>query len=189
MGEGDGPLDEVLARIEEAGTEALTAMRRAVGILRDAEDAAGPAGAPPDVERLAELVERFRGRGTGPAVRLNLPAEPAPWPPEVTTTIHRIVQESLTNIARHAAHARSATIDVAQDRDAVTVSVVDDAPPTRGHHPHRASGTPGGLGSGFGLIGMRERVEALGGRISSGPEPAGGWAVRATVPIPSGPRR
>jgi signal transduction histidine kinase len=165
-------LDRTLAGIEEAGTEALASMRRVVGLLRDADDGASTSPGP---EQLAELVHRFDGHG--PAVRLSLPDEQVPWPPEVTTTVYRIVQESLTNIARHAAHARSATVSVTQEKEAVKVEITDDASPGPSRHRH---------GGGFGLIGMRERVEALGGTLRVGPGPGVGWAVVATLPVPTG---
>lgn len=165
-------LDESLAGIESASTEALAAMRRVVGLLRDTEDAAPAMSGP---EQLGELVGRFARHG--PPVRLHLPAPgtgPA-WPPEVTSTVHRVVQESLTNIARHAPHAGSVTVHVGEDARAVTVEVADDAaaPPVR----HQG----GGCG-GYGLVGLRERVEALDGTLIAGPRPGGGWAVRATLP-------
>ncbi|WP_234361818.1 histidine kinase [Plantactinospora sp. BB1] len=166
-----------LAGIESAGSDALAAMRRVVGLLRDTDDAAPTS---PNPEHLGELVRRFDGHG--PAVRLRLPdgEETSTWPPEVTTTVHRVVRESLTNVARHAPHARSVTVTVGRDRTAVTVEVVDDAPPAATRYPHRA---------GYGLIGMRERLEALGGTFRAGPGPDVGWAVRATVPVPAGSRR
>ncbi|MDW5326631.1 histidine kinase [Plantactinospora sp. KLBMP9567] len=166
-----------LAGIESAGSDALAAMRRVVGLLRDADDAA-PTSANP--EQLGDLVRRFEGHG--PAVRLRLPdgEDTSTWPPEVTSTVHRVVRESLTNVARHAPHARSVTVTVARDRSAVTVEVVDDAPPGGTRYPHRA---------GYGLIGMRERLEALGGTLRAGPCPDAGWAVRASVPVPAGSRR
>ncbi|MER5612203.1 hypothetical protein [Streptomyces sp. NPDC002215] len=102
-------------------------MRRAVGLLRDTDDVATTAPTAPGRQQLAELVSRFDGRG--PEVNLRLPEDPTPWPPEVATTVHRIVQESLTSIARHAAHARSATVDDTHGPDGVTVTVSDDAPP------------------------------------------------------------
>ncbi|MCC3773720.1 histidine kinase [Streptomyces sp. UNOB3_S3] len=166
-------LDATLAGIEEAGGEALAAMRRVVGLLRDADDVSTtvpPASGP---DQLGELVRRFDGHG--PEVSLRLPADPTPWPPEVATTVHRIVQEALTNIARHAAHARSAAVDITHGPDTVTVTVSDDAPP--GHAPRKRHG-------GYGLIGMRERVEALGGRLSAGPGRDAGWSVHATLPVP-----
>ncbi|MFJ6213506.1 sensor histidine kinase [Streptomyces sp. NPDC092296] len=168
-------LDGTLTGIEQAGTDALAAMRRVVGLLRDTED--GP-GITPGPERLTELVRRFEGHG--PAVRLNLPADAAPWPSEVTSTVYRIVQESLTNIARHAPHARLATVDVDRDPLGITVAITDDAAPGAARHLHRG---------GFGLIGMRERVEALGGTLRVGPRPDTGWSVLATLPVAAGEHR
>ncbi|TDV46852.1 signal transduction histidine kinase [Actinophytocola oryzae] len=156
-------LAESLAGIETASTDALTAMRRVVGVLRDTRDA--PVAA--RFEPLTELVARF----DGPSVRLRLPDGEDGWSNEVRGTVYRIVQESLTNVARHAPRARSVTVDVTQDGQAVTVDVVDDGPPGR---PHRG---------GYGLVGMRERVEALGGALVAGPRPGHGWAVRATLPL------
>jgi signal transduction histidine kinase len=165
-------LDGTLTGIEEAGSEALTAMRRVVGLLRDTDDVATTSPTTPGPEQLSELVKRFKGHG--PDVQLRLPEELAVWPPEVTTTVYRVVQESLTNIARHASHARSATVDIDQDPAGITVRITDDGPP--GHTRHRQNG-------GFGLIGMRERVEALGGTLNAGPEPGAGWSVLAQMPV------
>ncbi|MEV4254734.1 histidine kinase [Spirillospora sp. NPDC049652] len=172
-------IPRTLTGIETAGADALAAMRRAVTLLRDTGDAAGDgftASGSAGSEHLTELVHRF-GR-TGPTVRLHLPDgdtawPPADWPPEVTGTVYRVVQESLTNVARHAPLAGSVAVSVRRDGGRVTVEVVDDAPPAR----------PGGRG-GFGLLGMRERVESLGGTLDAGPGDGGGWAVRAVLPVP-----
>lgn len=171
-------LDDSLAGIEAAGSEALVAMRRVVGLLRDTDDAAP---ATPGPEQLSELVERFTSHG--PAVHLRLPGDKPEWPPEVTSTVYRVVQESLTNIARHAPHTRSVTVSVTQNHNprnnigqAITVEVVDDAPPTPVRYSRR---------SGYGLVGMRERVEALGGTLFAGPCSGNGWSVRATLPLPA----
>ena len=163
-----GELDDSLAGIEGAGSAALTAMRRVVGLLRDADDAAP---AKPGPEQLTDLVRRFDGSGV--PVALRLPAQPQVWPPEVTSTVYRVVQESLTNVSRHAPHARSVTVTVEQDAGSVRVEVADDGPPA----PSRSA-----RHSGYGLIGMRERVEALGGTLTTGPRPDAGWSVLATVP-------
>jgi signal transduction histidine kinase len=168
-------LDGSLAGIEAAGSDALAAMRRVVGLLRDTAD--GAPATPPGPEQLSELVRRFVGHG--PDVRLHLPGDPgaAVWPPEVTSTVYRVVQESLTNISRHARHARSVTVGISQGPDdAVTVEVTDDAAPSSARTLRR----------GYGLVGMRERVEALGGTLHAGPREAGGWSVRATMPVPAG---
>lgn len=173
-----GDLDDALAEIEVAGSEALAAMRRVVSLLRDTDDAVTTGTGP---EHLTKLVERFGGHG--PAVTLRLPerdeAQWAQWPPEIASTVYRVVQESLTNIARHAVHARSASVEITREAEAIRVAVTDDAPAaaTGPLHLHRA---------GFGLVGMRERVEALGGTLDAGPRSAGlGWAVTATLPVTS----
>lgn len=168
-------LDATLAGIEQSGTDALDAMRRVVALLRDADDAATATAGP---EQLTELVQRFKQHG--PAVHLTLPTDQRPWPPEVTTTVYRVVQESLTNIARHARHARSATVTITRDCTSVSVEIDDDAP----HSPLRRSHR-----SGYGLVGMRERVEALSGTLNAGPRPDAGWSVHATLPVPSGDGR
>jgi signal transduction histidine kinase len=159
-----------LADIETSGSKALAATRRVVGLLRD--PATGPAGH----EQLVELIEGFESSGR--RAHLRLAAEPEGWPPEVSSTVYRVVRESLTNVARHARHARAVTIDITQDEEAVTVVVDDDAPQGAAHRYRHA---------GYGLIGMRERLEVLGGTLTAGPRPGSGWSVRATVP--TGERR
>ncbi|WBB75991.1 histidine kinase [Micromonospora sp. WMMD1128] len=167
-----GQVAESLTGIEAAGTEAMRAMRRVVGLLRDAEDAP-PASAGP--EQLGVLVERFNRQG--PPVRLRMPEQRTAWPPEVTSTVYRIVREALTNVARHAPHAHGVTVTVDQNPAGVRVEVVDDAPPGPARAAHRG---------GYGLVGMRERVETLGGSLAAGPHPDAGWSVLATLPINEG---
>lgn len=163
-------LGSYLSDIEIAGSDALAATRRLVGLLREA---APPA---PPHDSLADLVKRFGRPGDGPDVRLRLlvGVDQSAWPPEVSSTVYRVVQESLTNVSRHAPLARRVEVTVAQELDTVTVEVSDDAPPA----PARRRG-------GYGLLGMRERLEALGGALRAGPraEP-GGWSVLATLPLP-----
>ncbi|MFI6291400.1 sensor histidine kinase [Nonomuraea sp. NPDC050790] len=157
-----------LAGIESAGSAALAATRRVVGLLRDT----GPVAE--GHERLEELVEGFDGR----RARLRMEAEPSGWPPEVSATVYRIVREALTNVARHAPRASTVTVTVTEDGDAVTVEVADDAP---------RAGVRGRRRPGYGLVGMRERLEALGGTLAAGPRPGSGWSVHAV--IPTGARR
>jgi glucose-6-phosphate-specific signal transduction histidine kinase len=161
-----------LTEIEAAGTEAMTAMRRVLGLLRDTDDVVSVSAKP---EGLSEMVARFRRQG--PPVRLTLPDDETQLPPEVTSTIYRIVQEALTNVLRHAPQATAIEVTVACDATGVTVEVTDNAPPNQARPHHRA---------GYGLIGMRERVETLGGNLHAGLRPAvPGWSVRATLPVPA----
>jgi signal transduction histidine kinase len=160
-------LDDALDDIETAGSEALVAMRRVVGLLRDDADATGAA---PGIRPLGELVDRFAKRG-GQEVQLQLPEPDLEWRPELASTVYRIVQEALTNISRHAPTARSVRILVAQNQKMVSVEVVDD-----GHSRHVRR-------LGYGLIGIRERVEALDGSLTAGPRPEGGWSVAASLPV------
>lgn len=162
-----------LSSIDAAGADTLAAIRQLVGLLRDPGDTCGVS---PEPEPISQLVERFARHG--PPVELRLPADPPAfaWPPEVTSTLYRIVQEALTNIARHAPGARSVTVTVTGDPQQVSVEVTDDAPATYRHPRPRG---------GYGLVGMRERVEALGGMVRAGPMPGAGWAVQASLPVPA----
>ncbi|TDC15951.1 sensor histidine kinase [Streptomyces sp. 8K308] len=180
-----GKVADSLADIETCAADALTAMRRVVGLLRDAPGTL-PASTSPGPEGLDALVERFNRQGRqGPQVALRMPDAPddaqdgAPaWPPEVTSTVYRVVREALTNVLRHAPHAGSVAVTISQSARGVTVEVVDDAPPGPARPTHRG---------GYGLVGMRERVEALGGTLSAGPAPGpgAGWSVHATLPVPT----
>ncbi|MBE1875534.1 sensor histidine kinase [Myceligenerans pegani] len=172
------PLAGPLADIETAGADALASLRRVVGLLRDDGDASPSAPGP---EAIGILVSRFEERG--PAVCLRLPDDDAGWPPEVTSTVYRVVQEALTNVTRHAPRARSVTVDVGRTPDGIRVEVSDDAPHAAPGSRH-GSGS-GGAGVGYGLVGMRERVEALGGALRAGSRPDAGWTVLATLPLPA----
>jgi signal transduction histidine kinase len=174
-GEDPQTLPSALGSIETAGLNTLAAIRQLVGLLRSPDDTPGVSPVP---EPISQLVERFTHHG--PAVDLRLPADPpaADWPPQVTNTVYRVVQEALTNITRHAPTAHSVTVTITHDPGQVAVVVTDDAP-TTGHgadHPFHP-------GSGYGLVGMRERVEALGGQLRAGPQPSTGWAVHASLPV------
>jgi signal transduction histidine kinase len=162
-----------LAVIESEASDTLTAIRRLVGLLRDPDDAAGQAAPEP----LDKLIERFCQHG--PAVELHTPddLDTAAWPPEIVSTVYRVVQEALTNIGRHASDARTVNVTIARAPRYVTVEVTDDAPAAAVRAPR--------TGGGYGLVGMRERVEALGGMVRTGPLPQTGWSVRATLPLPA----
>jgi signal transduction histidine kinase len=96
-----------------------------------------------------------------------------PLPPEADQAAYRIVQEALTNVSRHAGHAR-ASVHLYYTAETLTVQVDDDGQgPALGTRPS---------GPGLGLVGMRERVSALGGRLQAGPQHDGGFRVRAELP-------
>jgi signal transduction histidine kinase len=160
-----GTLLSALDNIETAGTRTLAAARQLIGLLRDPDDI--PAESQP--EPISNLVQRFAEQGPPVELRLLGDASASGWPPQVTSTVYRVVQESLTKVIRHAPGARSVVVTVNYHPRQVRVEVTDDAPAARLHRPS----------DGFGLGGMRERVQALGGRLQAGPLPSAGWAVQA----------
>lgn len=167
-------VDRALAAIETAGTDALTAMRRMVGVLRgqDTEGARTPGA---ELAEVTTLVHRF-----DPDARLvRLTGDPglahAVLPPGVAATGYRVVQEALTNVRRHAPHVTAVEVDVRIREEALLVSVRNDGVPT----------APVGAraGGGFGLVGMGERVTALDGMLAAGPTAPGVWTVSARLPL------
>ncbi|MFC4911402.1 sensor histidine kinase [Actinomadura gamaensis] len=169
-------LDRMFGQIERAGTEALTSMRRMVGLLRDAQEPGrGPEpGATRPVGDLAQVAELVDGFGDTPPAALALADDLGELPPEVVTSVHRVVQEALTNARKHAADASVVRVSVARLGDgSVEVAVRDDG-------QGRGRRLPSG---GFGLAGLAERVDAIGGRLTAGPRPEGGWEVVAVIPV------
>jgi signal transduction histidine kinase len=175
-------LDSSLADIETAGSDALNAMRRVVGLLRDGSDAAPLAPGPSSI---AEMIDNFAARPGAPAVSSTIDD----LPPSVAGTVHRIVQEALTNVVQHAPLARTVTVSARVDDDTATVIVADNGPArpsaSPGFSSAGGSSPPGGVGlpGGYGLVGMAERVTALGGEVTAGPQPGGGWQVYARLPL------
>lgn len=155
----------------ETTRSALDDLRATVGLLRQAGDAAAPAEPAPALDRLPALLESFHRAGLEVSVQHEGVARPLP--PGVDLTAYRIVQEALTNVAKHAG-TTTARVSLAWSRDRLGISVSDDG---RGGRP--ASST-----SGYGLIGMRERAGAVGGELSAGRRPEGGFLVTAQLPIP-----
>lgn len=157
-----------LAEVAEQATAALAETRDAVGPLRGAEE---PAELQPQpcLDDLDELVSRLRASGLAVELHRDVGGEAVPG--IVQAAAFRIVQESLSNVVRHA-HPAAATIEVRRERAALCVQV-------------RNSGSPAALpqGVGHGLVGMRERAIGLGGSLDAGPDPAGGWRVTARLPI------
>ena len=159
-----------LAAVKQASKEALRELRSVLDILRQDGDPA-PRSPAPGLARLGELVAQASAPGLD--VRAHTEGIPRPLPFEVEVAGYRIVQEALTNVARHAGPA-TATVRLTYGQDELTVRVDDD-----GRGP-AACPPPG---SGNGITGMRERAAALGGELSAGPRPGGGFRVQARLPV------
>lgn len=163
-----------LRDIGDTARAALTEMRRLLGVLR--EDAGTPAVTrrpQPGLTQLNELLDEAR-EATGAATRLIVSGPVAPLDPGIELTSYRIVQEALTNARRHAPGA-AVDVELRYHREVLEVRIRDNGP-----------GPPPGTGdrsSGHGLLGMRERVAAVGGELHAGPAPGGGFLVRARLPL------
>jgi signal transduction histidine kinase len=163
------PVPHALVAIQEASGEAMRELRATLGVLRADE---GPGGG---LDRLDDLLTRTRGAGL--PTTLTIAGTRRSLPPVVDRTAFRIVQEALTNVARHAGPA-TAAVTMSYAEDSLTVQVDDDGrAPVAGPPP-----VPG-----VGLAGMRERVTALGGSLHAGPRPVGGFTVRAELPLADAP--
>jgi len=160
--------DEALRAISRTSKEALDELRATLAVVRRS-DPSGVRAPTPGLARLADLVDRMGG--TGVPVAVEVTGAPRELPAVVDLAAYRLVQESLTNVLRHAGPA-SATVQVAYEPDSLAVTVTDTG---RGPGPAR----PGG----HGLLGMRERVTALGGTFEAGPGPAGGFRVQGRFPL------
>lgn len=159
------PVPEALLAIREAGREAARELRATLEALRD-DDKNPPRG----LDHVPELVQR--ARTTGLDAKLTIEGHRNDVPAAVDRTAYRIVQESLTNIARHAA-AATAWVRIDYRPDALVIRVDDDGKATSDTAP-----VPG-----VGLLGMRERVTALGGRLRAAPRSEGGFTVHAELPV------
>lgn len=156
----------ILAAIESEASRTLAEMRSMVRLLRDndSDDDLVHRG-------VADVAALARADGI-PAVIVSVAADVTGLPLPVDVALFRIAQESLTNSLRHARHATRVAIEIRRLGDNVRLSVVDDGGT---HTGHRAS-------NGFGLTGMTERALLLGGSLTAGPGPRGGWVVEAVLP-------
>jgi signal transduction histidine kinase len=160
---------EALGVISRTGRQALTEMRRLLGVLRTA----GPAelGPMPGVGELDALLDQTRSAGI--PVSVALAGRPRPLPGGADLAAYRIVQESLTNVRKHGGPGVSASVTVRYGAQALTIRVADD-----GRGAAAISD-----GAGHGLAGMRERVELYGGSVTAGPRLGGGFQVIAELPL------
>src|ERR687898_704778 len=165
---------KALAAIEATSRAALTELRRLLGVLRQDSE---PPGSLAPVPGLADLEGLLAEVGkAGLAVRLRVEGTPSPLPAGVDLSAYRIVQEALTNAVKHAGPVHAQVTIGYRDQE-VTVEVTDDG---RGPVPPASDGR---MGTGHGLIGMRERVVAFNGELEAGPRPGGGFRVAARLPL------
>ena len=162
---------QALVAIASTGRESLAEMRRLLGVLRDDPEATQLAPQP-DLASVPVLIERFRESGLD--IDYHAGEIASPVPPAVGLAAYRVVQESLTNVLHHAGPAH-VDVRVHSNVGALDVSVVNEP----GARPPR----PAGVTTGLGLLGMRERVSLLDGRMVAGPTPQGGFRVEVTIPV------
>ena len=154
--------------IGAAGKQALTEMRRLLGVLK--QDGPAALAPQPGADEIAALVEGVRSAGLD--VRFTVSGDPPELPPAVGLTAYRLVQEALTNCVRHSG-ATAVDVLVQYRPDALELAVTDDG----------KGGTAEPRSGGHGLVAMRERVALVGGTLDAGPAPDRGWAVHATLPL------
>jgi signal transduction histidine kinase len=163
------PAGSALQKIERSGREALTEMRRLLGVLREPRGEAS-LYPQPGVGELPALAESVRAAGL--SVDLVVDGDHGALPAAVDVSAYRIVQEALTNVLKHAGLVH-AEVAVGCADGAVMIEITDDGPGAA------AAGEAGGQG----LTGMRERVAIFGGELRAGPRPGGGYVVRARLPL------
>lgn len=161
-----------LSAIKESSRAALRDLRATLGVLRQADEAV-PIAPAAGLARIRELVESAERAGL--TVRARTSGAAGPLPTEIDLAAYRIVQESLTNVTRHS-DATTVTVHIGRTPREVTVEVADNG---------RVAGPSSG---GTGISGMRERARALGGDLTAGPGPAGGFHVCARLPYPAATR-
>jgi signal transduction histidine kinase len=163
---GQMPDVQLLSGIETAGRQAMIEIRQALGVIRSSPDGAAPL---PGIEQLPDLADRLGSAG----VEVTIDGTLGPLPHSLGLTVYRIVQEGLTNVARHSA-AGAARVSLRREQDTLAVTITDDGPP----RAVRLTG-PGG----HGLTGLRERVSGYGGHLHTGTRPEGGFELQATMPV------
>jgi signal transduction histidine kinase len=160
---------DALRHIREGSRAALEDLRSSVGLLREPGEPAAPTEPTVGLDGLDDLLATFRRSGVRIGVRRSGPLPGLPRAADLTA--YRVVQESLTNACRHA-HGQRVRVHLRTDRDGLVIEVENDGPPVT---------TPADL-PGHGIVGMRERVHAVGGTLRAGPRPGGGFRVMATLP-------
>ncbi|NED14001.1 histidine kinase [Streptomyces sp. SID9124] len=167
---------QALAHVREASRSALNELRATVGLLRQSGDPEAPTEPAPGLAVLGQLVESVRQAGLPVEVACAAEGEP-PLPSAVDLAAYRVIQEALTNVRKHAGPGARAEVSVVRVGATAEVMILDNG---RGNGAGSGPAAPGG---GHGLLGMRERVTALGGTLTAGPRYGGGFRVHAILPV------
>lgn len=166
----------LFSNIEQTGQDGLVAMQRMVRLLRTSETATAQAAVTPVMTSIKELVRRADSAGQRVSLEIAEEVKADDWPPQLAKTAKRLVQEGLTNVRKHARTASAVHVRMEVVAGRLVIHVRDNG--TSQHH-----GRSWFLPSGFGVIGLRERVHELGGELSGGPMPEGGWELSASIPL------
>jgi len=166
---------EALAHVKSASRKALTELRDTIGLLRRPGDPVAPTDTPtPGLDALDSLLDSLRASGLG--IETLVDGDAVPLPPAVDVTAYRVIQESLTNVYKHS-DDRKARLLLSYDRLELRITV-DDLGRTTGTRRNPAQDA----GTAHGIVGMNERVHALGGRLAAGPRPESAFQVIAALP-------
>ncbi|MBS2964611.1 sensor histidine kinase [Actinocrinis puniceicyclus] len=183
--------DHALRTISEVGSEGLAELRRLISLLRPDEDEAAGAGADdrpaPGIAQLPVLIERVGLSGT--PSRYTVAGRQRPLPAGIELCVYRVVQESLTNVLKHAPGS-SVDVRLEYEPERIRVAIVDSGPHSvalqRSRTPRSVvAQSTDHSGAGVGLTGMRERAALYGGELSAGRNPDGGFEVTLTLPLDS----
>jgi len=159
-----------LTAVKQLSKQTLQELRATLDVLRADDGEAAPLAPTPGIDRLPALVDVTRRAGL--AVELEIVGKEAPAPTAVEVAAYRIVQESLTNVMRHAGERAHATVTVRHTDDAVDIEVVDDG----------LGVAATAVNGGHGILGMRERAATVGGTVATGANRGGGFRVHAHLP-------
>jgi signal transduction histidine kinase len=165
----------IFATIEAVGRESLTELRRMIGALRDDVSVDASLSPQPGIHDISSAVAQ--SSATGVATELQIEGAQRALAPGIELAAYRIVQEALTNVRKHGGRSASATVRIEYREHELAVEITDDG--------SGAATLLSGVGTGHGLIGMRERVDIYGGEFTAGPRAGGGYMVRALLPIGS----
>ncbi|MPZ81092.1 MAG: sensor histidine kinase [Actinophytocola sp.] len=181
---------QALSAIKQSSKEVLVELRNILGVLQDVDgngrdDGSAPRQPVASLDQLDRLLERMREAGL--PVNLDIEGDRRPLPSGVDAAALRIVQESLTNTYRHAGPTQ-ATVVLSYLPEELRIRVDDNGRGDASAAASAASTAASSMGSGHGLTGMRQRTEALGGTLTAGPRPGGGFRVAAAMPTRGGRR-